>query len=150
MNKVLYSSLVVASFLVFNSCDTPLSKYGPKNDAEKNIVVLLSTYLEARNNGDINTLTSLFNENGIYISGVSGTYTKSKIADSKPDWWMQYGTIELVNSKFAVSDNEATVTSTAKAGKGLSTVPFPHITKLVKENDEWLIMKIETSNLPAT
>ena len=56
MKMSLYFSLVLVVFLLFNSCDTPLSKYEPKNDDEKIILKLLYTYVDARNNGDMNAL----------------------------------------------------------------------------------------------
>ena len=78
MKRFIYISLILALFLVFNSCDTPLSKYEPKNDEEKNIVALLNTYCDARNRGDIVTLHSLFDDKGQYISARGAILTKKR------------------------------------------------------------------------
>ena len=144
MQRILYVIFVLAGFLLFNSCDTPLSEYVPKDDEEKNIVNLLNTYIDARNNGDMNTLASLFLDNGQYVAGVGRTFTKSQIAESQPAWWVQMGKIRLLNSEFTITGNEARVSSTAKWGKGLSASPYTHVATLVKEDGRWLFLKIET------
>ena len=143
MKRLLYLGFAVIVMLIFNSCDTPLSKYEPKNDEERNIIALLNTYLNSRNNGDINTLTSLFHDNGMYIAGNGATFDKKGIGASKPEWWVQYGKTKLLNSEFKIDGNNATVTSTGKWGVAYKN---PHVCTLVKENDKWLFIKIKTGN----
>jgi Domain of unknown function (DUF4440) len=141
MKRTLLSIFILSVVLLFNSCDTPLNEYKPKSDDEKQIIALLNAYLDARNNGDINRLASMFHEKGEYIAGIGATFTKKQIAESKPDWWIQFGTLKLLSPEFKINGNEATVNSTAKFGMALKS---PHICTLIKENGNWCIMKIVT------
>jgi len=134
---------VLSACLLFNSCDTPLNEYVPKNDTEKDITALLNTYLDARNNGDIKRLTSTFADNGQYIAGNGARWTKSKIAESDAEWWLQYGKVKLLNPEFNINGNQATVSSTGKWGVAYKT---PHIASLVKQEGNWLIVKVKTGN----
>jgi hypothetical protein len=68
MQRLFYTSCILAGLLVLNSYDTPLGKYEPKNNEEKSVLELLNAYLYARNNGDMETLASLFHEQGQYFS----------------------------------------------------------------------------------
>ena len=134
---------VLSVFLLLQSCETSLTEYTPKNDSEKQIKELLTTYVDARNKGDIATLAALFHDNGKYLAGNGATWTKIQIAESKPEWWVQYGTVKLLNSEFTITDTEATVTSTGKWGYTFKT---PHIAALIKEDGKWLIVKVKTGN----
>ena len=143
MKRFIYISLILALFLVFNSCDTPLSKYEPKNDEEKNIVALLNTYCDARNRGDIVTLHSLFDDKGQYISARGAILTKKEIAESEPNWWKEGGELKILNSEFNIDGNKATVRSTGKWGVHFKT---PHVCTLVKNDNKWLFIKVKTGN----
>jgi len=138
MKRLFYISFVLATFLVFNSCPTPLDKYDPKNDVEKNITDLLNTYLDARNNGDINRLQATFHDNGTYYHLESDkTFTKSQIADSDSEWWANRK-LELFNPKIKINNNEATVSID---GEYAGLHRYRQIYTLVKEDDKWLILK---------
>lgn len=143
MQKIKFIIFVLSACLLFNSCDTPLNEYVPKNDTEKDITGLLNIYLEARNNGDIKRLASTFADDGQYIAGNGARWTKSKIAESDAEWWVQYGKVKLLNSEFKINGKEATVSSTGKWGVAYKT---PHIVSLVKEDGTWLIVTIKTGN----
>ena len=147
MKRSFYFSFVLAVFLLFNSCDTPLSDYAPKNDTEKSLKSFLTAYVEARNKGDVTKLASMFHAKGEYVAGNGAKWTKSQIAETDPDWWTQYGEAELLNSKFAIKGNEAIVSSTGKwGGTVLLTMQHPHTATLVKEDEKWLFLKIKTGN----
>ena len=147
MKRSFYFNLVLALILLFTSCDSPLSDYEPKNDTEKNLKSILTAYVEARNNGDVTKLASMFHDTGEYVAGNGARWTKSQIAETDPDWWTQYGEANLINSKFAIKGNEATVSSTGKwGGTVLLTMEHPHIATLVKEDGKWLFVKIKTGN----
>ena len=143
MKRIKYAIFVLFACLLFNSCDTSLNEYVPKNDTEKDITALLNTYLDARNNGEINKLASMFHDNGMYIAGNGATFTKSQIAESGTEWWVQYGKIKLLTPEININDNEATVSCTAKFGVSYKT---PHICTLIRDNENWLIMKVKTGN----
>jgi uncharacterized protein (TIGR02246 family) len=131
---------IISALLFFNSCDTPLNDYKPKSEDEKQISALLNTYLEARNSGDLVKLQSTFHDDGVYISGRGGQFTKTQIAETKPEFWVSDGEVQLLNPEIKVNGNEATVMATAKYGTAFKTAA---IYTLVKENGHWLIMKRE-------
>ena len=143
MKRINCAIFVLFACLLFNSCDTSLNEYVPKNDTEKDITALLNTYLDARNNGDINKLASMFHDKGMYVAGNGATFTKSQIAESGAEWWVQYGKMKLLNSEFKINGNEATVSSTGKLG---GVYKAPHITSLIKRDGHWLVVKIKTGN----
>ena len=87
MKRAIHVNSVLALILMFISCDTPLSEYNPKNDDEKQIVVLLQRYTDARNDEDVIGIQSTFHDKGIYLSGAGPKYTKSELATTDPMWW---------------------------------------------------------------
>ena len=139
MERSYYFSLVLTVFLLFTSCDTPLSKYAPKNDDEKSILKLLKTHVDARNKGDINTIASSFHDNGV-ITYESVKYTKSQIAGSDPEMWSRYN-IALFNTEINIHDKEATVNTVIKAKIGIDRFRVPVSFTLAKEDDKWLILR---------
>ena len=140
MKKSLYFSFVLTVFLLFISCDTPMSKYGPKNDDERNILKVLNTHVEARNNGDTKTLASLFQDDGV-ITYSSVKYTKSQIADSDPGLWSQYN-IALYNLEIDISDGEATVSTFVVAKMGFDKWRTQTTFTLTKDDNKWLISEV--------
>ena len=138
MKRVILINFVLSAFLLFNSCDTPMNKYSAKNEEEKKIIALLNTYCDARNSADLAKLQSTFHDDGIYISGRGGQFTKDKILETNPQDWLD-NKVDLYDPEFKVNGNEAKVTMTAKYGSFKTT----QIYTLVNENDNWLIMKVE-------
>jgi hypothetical protein len=115
-----------------------MNKYSAKNEEEKKIIALLNTYCDARNSADLAKLHSTFHDDGIYISGRGGQFTKDKILETNPQDWLD-NKVVLYNPDFKVNGNEAKVTMTAKYGSFKTT----QIYTLVNESDNWLIMKVE-------
>lgn len=138
MKKIFLMTTTILLVLVLNSCDTPLKEYSPKNEDEKNIIALLNTYCDARNSADLEKLQETFHDNGIYISGRGGQFTKEKIVETNPKDWLD-NKVDLYDPEFKISGNEAKVTMTAKYG----TFKTTQIYSLVNENNNWLIMKVE-------
>jgi len=138
MKRICFISLILITFLLFNSCDTPLNEYKPKNEDEKQIIVLLNTHLDARNHGDLNILMSTFHDGGIYISGRGREIKASEIVDTKPEWWISDGEVKLSDPKITINGNEATVITTARYG----TYKTAHVYSMINENGNWLIMKV--------
>lgn len=140
MKSALLIGIIISTFVLLNSCDTPLNEYNPKNEDEKQISALLNTYLDARNSGDLVKLQSTFHDDGVYIGGRGGQFTKTQIAETKPEFWVSDGEVQLLNPEINVNGNEATVMATAKYGTTFKTA---NIYTLVKEDKNWLIMKVE-------
>ena len=140
MKRALLIGFIISAFLLFNSCDTPLNDYQPKSEDEKQIIVLLNTYLEANNSGDLINLQKTFHDNGIYKSVRGGQVTKSQITETQPEWFTIAGKIELLNSEIEINSKDATVLVTEKHGTHYKTAG---LYTLVKENGHWLIMKRE-------
>jgi len=141
MKGLFYASLILATLIVFTSCDASMEKYVPKDDTEKSIIDFLNSYLDDRNKGDVIKLASMFHDNGIYIAGDTSQYTKKEIAEKDPTWWTQYGEAKLSNLEIKINGDEATVSVTGKWGV---TLKFSQTITLVKENGKWLFMKIKT------
>lgn len=140
MKRLLYFGFALTVILVFSSCDTPISKYEPKNDDEKSIIILLNTHVDARNNGDTKTLASLFQDDGvIFYSG--NKWTKSQIADSDPAEWSRFD-ISLFNPEININDREATVNTILEAKMGFDKWKLPIVFSLTKEGDKWLISEV--------
>jgi hypothetical protein len=140
MKRAFLIGFIISALLLFNSCDTPLNDYQPKSEDEKQIIVLLNTYLDARNNGDLNRLQSAFHDNGIYISSDGIKVPKAEIVKTESEWWVGGGRIELLNPEIEINSKDATVLVTEKHGTHYKTAG---LYTLVKENGHWLIMKRE-------
>ena len=140
MNRLFYICFILAGFLIFNSCDSSISEYVPKNDDEKNVIKLLNSYRDARNNGDINKIQSLFHDNGTYLDLNGQKLTKKEIAKSDPEFWIRYGKIKLLSPEINIKDHKATVS--LKNSIGVDYVP--QVFTLIKENGNWIIMDVRT------
>ena len=146
MKRILLVFLTLFSFLIFNSCDTPINKYTSKNEDEKKILALLSDYQNSRNSNDIEKLKSTFHDDGVYISKDGIEWTKSKLQEQPEEWYKgqgsleEMGDIQMYNPQIKISGDDAKVNTVAKYGKVYTEA---HIFTLVKENDEWLIMRME-------
>ena len=132
--------ILITSFFVLSSCDTPMNKYIPINDNEKDIIETLDEYLKARNSNDVKYLATLFDDNGEYIAG-DGTTMKGKdgIANSDPVWWTQYGKQKILNPEFHIEESKATVSTTGKWGLGHR---YPQTFYLIKSDGKWIFSKI--------
>jgi hypothetical protein len=140
MKRAFLNVLVLTTLLLFNSCGTPLNEYQAKSEDEKQIIVLLNTYLDARNNGDLNRLQSTFRDNGVYISNGGIKVPKAEIVKTESEWWVMAGRVELLNPEIKINGKDATVLATEKHGTHHKTAS---LYTLVKENGHWLIMKRE-------
>ncbi len=146
MKKIIFIILVLSFVSVFNSCDTPLNEYKTKNEEEKQIIALLNTYVDSRNRGDIDGLESVFNNIGIYTSEGGEQISKSRFKETKSEWWIKDGELKLFNPDINIKVNNATVLVRVKRVNvktpNLTFIPDQYVT-LTKENNNWLITKIE-------
>ena len=146
MNKVLHLFFTFTVLMTFNSCDTPINKYNAKSEDEKQIIKLLNDYQSSRNGNDMAKLRSTFHEEGVYISKDGIEWTKSKLQEQPEKWYKGQGSLEemgninLYNPQIKINENNATVDIMAKYGKVYTEA---HKFSLVKENNDWLIMRME-------
>ena len=140
MKRALLIGFIISALLLFNSCDIPLNDYQPKSEDEKQIIVLLNTYLDARNNGDLNRLQSIFHDNGVFTSDAGIKVPKAEIVKTESEWWVMAGKVELLNPEIKINGKDATVLATEKHGTHYKTAG---LYTLVNENGHWLIMKRE-------
>lgn len=132
--------VLCATLLLLCCCDTPMSKYAPINDTEKELIDILGMYLEARNGGDVKKLASLFEDGGEYVAGDGNKYTaKEGIANSDPVWWTQYGKQKIFNPKFQVENDLAKVSITGKWGLQHR---YPQTFTLVRRDGKWRFTRI--------
>jgi hypothetical protein len=120
------------------SCGTPIEKYQAKNYDEKKIIDLLIRYTEAVNKGDSEKIIPLFHENGVYIASAGSIIlSREKMSEWKPEDWTASGIRKIYNPEITINGNEAKVTAKVKYGN----VSYGGIFTLIKENNEWLIMR---------
>jgi hypothetical protein len=139
MTRALLISLALSTLLLFNSCDSSIEKYNPTNDNEKEIISLLNTYCDARNSANLKKLQSIFHDDGVYISGDGGQFTKEKILETNPKDWLDHK-VELYNPEIKINGNKAQVITLAKYFSG--TYKVTQYFDLVNDNNQWLIMKV--------
>ena len=140
MKRALLIGFIISALLLFNSCDTPLNKYKPKSDDEKQIIALLNTYADDCNKKDLAGIQATFLKDGIYYGGRGATIKASEIITSDPEFWTSFGELRLYDPKITINDNEAKLTLVTRYG---TAGRFHAAFTLVKENDKWLIMKRE-------
>jgi len=138
MKRIIFIGLVLATSLLFFSCETSINEYKPKSDDEKQIIAVLNTYLDARNIGNLNNLQSTFHDSGIYISGRGREIKASEIVNTEPEWWTSDGEVKLYDPEITINGNKATVITTAWYGNYKTA----HIYTLVNKNGNWLIMRV--------
>jgi hypothetical protein len=127
-------------FFLFSSCDTPISKYETKNEDEKEVIDLLTRYTEAINKGDAEQIIPLFHENGVYVTGrTKDSLSREKMAEWNSENWLMDGQRKLYNPEITINGNEAKVIAKVMYGN----TSYTQVYTLVKENNEWLIMKRE-------
>ena len=140
MKRLLFVNLTILAFLVFNSCNKPIEEYKFKNENEKEIIELLTRYTEAINKGDSDQVIPLFHENGVYVTGsTKESLPREKLAEWNSERWLTYGQRKIYNPEITINGDEAKVMAKVIFGN----TSYPRLYTLVKENNEWLIMKRE-------
>jgi hypothetical protein len=136
VKRIVFINFILSFIVLFNACDTPINEYKPKNDDEKQIVTLLQTLTDARNNEDVIGMQSTFHDNWKYIAGNGVEFTKSQIATSDPKMWTSYGKFGITDPDIKINGNEAQVSMNTWFGKARFQAAYT----LVKENGNWLIL----------
>jgi hypothetical protein len=140
VKRIIIINFVLSFILLFNSCDTPFKEYKPQNEDEKQVIALLDTYLDARNNGDPALLQSIFHDDGVYNSPRGGIFTKIKIKEIDPKLWVQYGKVSFFDPEVTVNGDEGKVMVTENHGGTWETL---RIFTFTKTDNKWLVMKVE-------
>jgi hypothetical protein len=135
MKRVIIINVILSTILLFNSCDTPLTDYKPKNEDEKQIVELLQKYTDTRNSVDVKGIRSTFHDDGIYYKGWGGELKASDIETSDPEIWTRAGKLKMTDPSIKIDGEEALVTVNTWYGKAKFQAAFT----VVKENGNWLI-----------
>jgi hypothetical protein len=140
MKRTTFIFILSFSFLLVCSCSTPIEEYKAKNDDEKDIIDLLKRYTKIINTGNTEQILTLFHENGVYVTGRGNVpLSREKMSKWKQEDWLSDGLRSLYNPEINIDGNEAAVMVQAKFGNYKTYKIFT----LVKENDEWLIMRRE-------
>ena len=135
MKKIIIVNVIISSIFLFNSCDTPLTEYQPKNENEKKIVETLKTFTDARNNVDLKVIRSTFHDEGIYYKGLGGELKASDIETADPEIWTRAGIFKITDPDIKINGEEALVIVNTWYGKAKFQAAF----KMVEENGNWLI-----------
>ena len=137
MKRILLVYLTIFSFFIFNSCDTPLPEYKPKNEDEKQIVDLLQKYTDARNNEDGIGMQAAFHDDGKLIVGTGAEHTKDQIVKLAPELLKNYGKLAITNPDIKINGDKAQISMDAWFGKA----KFQALYILAKEDGNWLILE---------
>ena len=122
------------------SCSTPIEEYQAKNNDEKDIIDLLKRFTELANTGNTEQILTLFHENGVLVTGRGNiALSREKMSKWKQEDWLSDGLRKFYNPEITINGNEAKVMVQAKFGN----YKTPKLFTLVKENNEWLIMRRE-------
>jgi len=136
----LFSIGILIAICSMYSCSTPIEEYQTKNEDEKQIIDLLKRYTKIINTGNTEKILTLFHENGVYVTGRGNVpLSREKMSKWKQEDWLSDGLRSLYNPEINIDGNEAAVMVQAKFGNYKTYKIFT----LVKENDEWLIMRRE-------
>ena len=137
MKNYLLTIGILIAFCSMYSCSTPIERYKAKNTDEKQIIDLLIRYTDAVNKGNSEQIVPLFHQNGVYVTGSGNALSKDEMLKWKPEDWTALGIRKIYNPEITINGNEAKVTAKVKYGN----VSYGGIFTLIKENNEWLIMR---------
>jgi len=140
MKNYLFSIGILIAICSIYSCSTPIEEYQTKNQDEKQIIDLLKRFTELANTGNTEQILTLFHENGVLVTGRGNVpLSREKMSKWKQEDWLSDGLRKFYNPEITINGNEAKVMVQAKFGN----YKTPKLFTLVKENNEWLIMRRE-------
>jgi hypothetical protein len=151
--------LLIFTFTLFCCCDTPIDKYQPQDQDEKEILSVLIQYQNAKNHFEIDQLLSFLHENGKFSFQCGVMVSKVKLKELLPGFWAgikagnaavfpmthecvngdYYKSGKLNNLQIEIGNDKAEVT--VLFTKGFSRVL--QYFSMVRENDRWLITRTE-------
>lgn len=160
IKNIIFSFLFMGIFVsitVFAFWRSPITKYKPKNDAERAIANLFIDYITARNNRDVDQFIATLHNDCTYMITKDLVVSKQELKGMLPAFWMQndddtmafghcmawecwnenyYETGMLINPKFNIAENHADVEFQFNSGLFRDDNYF----HLIKENNNWLIL----------
>ena len=139
MKRATFIFILSVSFLLICSCSKPIKEYQAKNNDKNKIIDLLVKYTEAVKTGDSEKIVLLFHENGVYVPASGDRLSRDEMLKWNPADWQAYGIRKLYDPEITFNGNEAKVFAKVKYGN----VSYAGIFTLIKENNEWLIMRRE-------
>lgn len=147
---------VLLAVIVVALWRTPITAYIPKTEDEKAITAVFIDYITARNDRDVDRFLSTLHPRSKYMVTKDRIVSKGELRGMLPGLWMQndddqmafghcmawecwnenfYRTGMLINPKFQIDDDRATVTCKFNSGLFLDENYF----RLIRENGAWLI-----------
>lgn len=81
--------LLFFTLALFCCCDTPIDRYEPKSEDEKEILSVLIEYQNAKNNFDLDQLLSLMHEKGKFSFQCGLMVSKSDLKELLPGYWAE-------------------------------------------------------------
>jgi hypothetical protein len=139
VRRILSTSFVLFIFLLLISCGTPLDKYQPKNETEKELKEALLRHAKAREEGDVDKILSGLHKDCKVSLWPNVELSKQQLASVNADDWVYDGKVNFADPKFDISGDKAVVSlnlNLGVAGKRLNQFT------LVNENNNWLISRI--------
>ena len=154
---------IIFALSLFGACDSPIEKYKPLNQDEKEIILVLIQYQDAKNHFDLKRLLSLLHEDGEFSFQCGLMVSKAKLAEMLPGYWAE---LKSGNSEAISLVHECINGDSYKSGKlnnphievingsrAVATVLFTkgfsrllQYFSLRRENGRWLITYTEWGN----
>lgn len=158
-NLSLFYFIITIVSAVSSGCDSPVAKYEPQNQDEREIIAVVIQYQDSRNHFDIEKLLSLLHNNGQFTFECGRMVSKSVIKEELPILWSElksgnsaviplvhecingdyHKSGELNNPQIAINDDKAKVTVMFTKGFTRLLLYF----SMLRENDRWLITRTE-------
>jgi hypothetical protein len=142
MKRLINISFIFIIFL-FISCGTPLDKYQPKSEAEKELTETLLRHADARMSGDMDKILLGIHDNCQISLRPNVMLSKQQLSEIRADEWVYDGKVSFSDPKFDIADDKAIID--LKLNIGVAGKRNIHYT-MVKENDDWLISKVVIDN----
>ncbi len=155
--KMKFFVLLMVIALAVSCFDSPIEKYEPKSQDEREIVSLLIQYQDARNHFDVERFLSFLHEQGQFSFQCGRMVSKDTLIEELPGFWAEVKsgnpgiipiTHECINGDYSKSGelsnpeieiNNDSAKATLMFSKGFLRL-LQHFT-LLRENDQWLIVR---------
>ena len=153
-------SLILTAVAVFSGCDRSISEYRAGNEAEREIISVLTQYQDAKNQFDMEKLLFLLHDKGKFSFACGMMVSKSELKKVLPVFWAEmtseklgivpmaheclngdyYKSGELKNPEIRIHND--TAKATVRFTKRFSSSLLLYFS-MVRENDRWLITRTE-------
>jgi len=142
VNKILslVTLFLLIPFMLSYAGWTPLKDYKAKNEDEEAIVDVLKGLSEGWKKKDKQQILSFFHENAQFVNMRLKTISKDQMIQTEfKDWGIASAWFGYYDVKIKIDKDKATVNALQMTSAG----DFPVNFQMLRENQEWLVLKHE-------